>query len=273
MAALTYGFIHAGANGWHNRGTLVPFAAAAILLTTFVRIEARSPRPLMPLRLFSNRTRVGCYLVMLILGAAVFATFFFLTQYIQKVHGFSPLQAGFAFLPMSAVIVTMAQIVSRVVHRVGAAQLITAGTISVGFGLFLLSSLTPSSSYAGHVLPAIILVAGGMGSIFVPITLGAVSGIAPEDSGIASAMLNVGQQVGGTLGLSSLVAVFGSASRAAARHAAARHGVGFRHYVFTHGADAAFKVGALFALAGLVAAFALIRVTPPREPELDGRVL
>ncbi|MGN6474846.1 MAG: MFS transporter [Mycobacteriales bacterium] len=272
MAALTYGFIHAGSDGWPNRGTLVPFAAAAILLTAFVATEARSSRPLMPLRLFSNRTRVGCYVVMLVLGAAVFATFFFLTQYIQKVHGFSPIQAGLAFLPMSAVIVTMAQIVSRIVHRVGAAQLITAGTISVGFGLLLLSSLTPSSSYVGHVLPAIILVAAGMGSIFVPITLGAVSGIAPEDSGIASAMLNVGQQVGGTLGLSSLVAVFGSASRNAVHSAGNRRGPGLLHYVFTHGADAAFRVGALFALAGLVAAFVLIRVNPSGVRQADGQL-
>lgn len=260
MGALVYGFIHAASNGWQNRPTVASFAVAAILLSGFVRIETASRRPLMPLRLFRDRTRVGCYFVMLILGAAVFATFFFLTQYIQKVHGFSPLRAGFAFLPMSAVIVTMAQIVSRVVHRVGAAPLITAGTISVGFGLFILSSLTPSSSYVAHVLPAILLVAGGMGSIFVPITLGAVSGVMPQDSGIASAMLNVGQQVGGTLGLSSLVAVFGSAARHAAHRAGGRRGPGLLHYVFTQGADAAFKVGAVFALVGLVATFVLIRV-------------
>jgi EmrB/QacA subfamily drug resistance transporter len=175
MAALVYGFIHAASDGWGQRTTLVSFAAAAVLLTVFVLIEARSPRPLMPLRLFRDRTRVGCYLVMLVLGAAVFATFYFLTQYIQQVHGFSPLEAGFCFLPMSVVIVTMAQIVSRIVARVGPQLLITTGTILAGFGLLLLSSLTPSSSYVWHVLPAIILVAAGMGSIFVPVTLGAGS--------------------------------------------------------------------------------------------------
>ena len=270
MAALVFGFIHAATDGWQNRGTLVAFGGAAILITAFVTIEQRSARPLMPLRLFRNRTRVGCYLVMLILGAAVFATFFFLTQYIQKVHGFSPLEAGFAFLPMSVVIVTMAQVASRIVHRVGAHTLITTGTILVGFGLLILSSLTPSSSYPFHVLPAILLVAGGMGSIFVPVTLGAVSGVAPEDTGVASAMLNVGQQVGGTLGLSALVAVFGSASRHAAAHAGTRDPVLAAHYAFTQGADAAFKTGALFALAGLVAAFTLIRVAPPGEHSVDG---
>jgi EmrB/QacA subfamily drug resistance transporter len=265
MASLVYGFIHAANDGWQIRGTLVWFAAAAILLTAFVAIELRSPRPLMPLRLFGDRSRVGCYLVMLILGAAVFSTFFFLTQYIQRVHGFSPLQAGFAFLPMSAVIVTMAQIASRIVHRVGAQPLITAGVIFVGFGLLFLSRLTPTSSYAGHVLPGILLVAAGMGSIFVPVTLGAVAGVAPEDSGIASAMLNVGQQVGGTLGLSSLVAVFSSAARDAGPHAPHTTLADFQNYVFTHGTDAAFKAGALFALAGLVVAFVLIRVNPGTE--------
>jgi hypothetical protein len=182
------------------------------------------------------------------------------------VHGFSPLQAGFAFLPMSAVIVTMAQIASRIVHRVGAHALITAGTIFVGFGLLVLSSLSTTSSYPAHVLPGILLVAAGMGSIFVPVTLGAVSGVAPEDSGIASAMLNVGQQVGGTLGLSSLVAVFSSAAGRAAADAPHSSMTAFANYTFTHGTDAAFKTGAVFALVGLVAAFILIRVHPAPGP-------
>ncbi|HWA65698.1 MAG TPA: MFS transporter [Mycobacteriales bacterium] len=270
MAALVYGFIHAASDGWGERTTLVSFALAAVLLTGFIATETQSRRPLMPLRLFRDRTRVGCYLVMLVLGAAVFATFYFLTQYIQQVHGFSPLEAGFCFLPMSVVILTMAQIVSRIVTRVGPQILIPAGTILAGFGLLLLASLTPSSSYALHVLPAIILVAAGMGCIFVPITLGAVSGVRPEDSGIASAMLNVGQQVGGTLGLSALVAVSSAAARHAASTPGGRHGVALTHYVFTRGADAAFRVGALFALVGLVAAFVLIRVTPDAEAPSDG---
>ncbi|HWC33647.1 MAG TPA: MFS transporter [Mycobacteriales bacterium] len=273
MASLVYGFIHSATYGWRDRGTLVAFAAAAILLTAFVTVELRSSRPLMPLRLFRDRSRVGCYLVMLILGAAVFATFFFLTQYIQKVHGFSPLQAGFAFLPMSAVIVTMAQIASRIVHRVGPQLLVTAGTILVGFGLLTLSSLSPGSSYPWHVLPGILLVAAGMGSIFVPVTLGAVSGVAAEDAGIASAMLNVGQQVGGTLGLSALVSVFSSAARRAASHAPHGSAPAIAHYTFTHGTDAAFKTGALFALAGLVAAFVLIRVGPLGERAEGGPAL
>src|SRR3954471_1978644 len=112
MAALVYGFIHAAnpAAGWSDPQTIASFAIAAVLLTTFVVMQSRSAQPLMPLRLFRNPTRVGAYSVMLIVGAAVFAMFIFLTQYVQKVTGFSPIQAGFAFLPVSAVIVVAAQI-------------------------------------------------------------------------------------------------------------------------------------------------------------------
>jgi EmrB/QacA subfamily drug resistance transporter len=259
MAALVYGFIHAATDGWGDRVTGWSFIVAAVLLAGFLVIEAVTSQPLMPLRLFRNRTRVGSYLVMLILGAAVFAMFYFLTQYIQQVKGFTPLEAGFAFLPVTVVIVTMAQIASRVIGRVGAQPLIVAGTIITGFGLLLLSSLTPASSYVGHVLPAIILIATGMGTIFVPITVTAVHGITAEDAGIASAMLNVGQQVGGTLGLSALVTVAGHASASAAHHPGSLRGAALFDHVFTHGADAAFRTGALFALVGLVAAFIFIR--------------
>jgi EmrB/QacA subfamily drug resistance transporter len=263
MAALVYGFIHAATYSWGSGTTILSFAIAALLLTAFVVIEARTANPVMPLRLFTSRTRVGSYLVMLILGAAVFAMFYFLTQYVQMVKGFSPLRAGFAFLPISAVIVTAAQITSRNIAKVGAQTFIVSGTISVGLGLTLLSRLTPSSSYAGHILPAIGLIALGMGCIFVPVTLTAVSGVAPEDSGIASAMLNVGQQVGGTVGLSSLVTVFSTAARHDATSQAGKlQGVALSHHVFTHGADMAFRAGAFFALAGLIIALVLIRAQP-----------
>ncbi|HEX3706335.1 MAG TPA: MFS transporter [Mycobacteriales bacterium] len=269
MGALVYGFIHAASDGWQDRTTLASFALAAMLLTMFVAVEVVSSRPLMPLRLFSDRTRVGCYIVMLVLGAAVFAMFFFLSQYVQLVKGFSPLRAGCAFLPVSVVIVVMAQFASRTVVRLGAQTLIVSGTLLAGFGLLYLSSLTPDSSYAVHVLPAILLIAAGMGCIFVPITLGAVSGVRAEDAGIASAMLNVGQQIGGTLGLSALVAVAGAASRHAVSHASALHHPSTQQ-IFTKGADAAFKTGAGFALVGLVAAIVLIRVVPGGEPLGDG---
>ena len=260
MAALVYGFINAAnpSHGWKNSTTLGSFAIAIVLLATFVRIESRSPQPLMPLRLFADRTRVGTYVVMLVTGAGVFAMFYFLTQYIQNVLNFSALTAGFAFLPVSATIVTVAQIVSRLVARVPARLLIANGSAFAGIGLLWMSTLTPQSSYLTHVLPCLLLVAVGMGFVFVPITLAAVAGVRREDAGIASAMLNVVQQVGGTIGLSALVTIFGTASRHfAVAHPIDPHG----HGAFTHGADMAFRAGAVFSAVGIVAALMLIRVS------------
>jgi EmrB/QacA subfamily drug resistance transporter len=267
MAALVYGFIHAATYGWGSITTIVSFAVAVVLLAAFIVIESRTAKPIMPLRLFRNRARVGSYLVMLIMGAGVFAMFYFLTQFVQQVLGYSPLKAGFAFLPISAVIVVMAQIASRVIARIGPQPMIVSGTISAGFGLLYLSSLSADSSYVGHVLPAIALIGMGMGFIFVPVTLTAVAGVAPEDSGIASAMLNVGQQVGGTLGLSALVTVFNTARR---HEIAAQTGhlpaPLLAQQGFVHGADMAFRAGAIFALVGLVAALVLIRVRAGESP-------
>ena len=213
MAALVYGFIHAATNsvglGDHDPVVRRRRRAADRLR----RHRVAHANPIMPLRLFRSRTRVGSYVVMTVLGAAVFAMFYFLTQYVQQVLGYSPLKAGFAFLPVSAVIVVVAQFASRIVARLGAQTLIVSGTILTGFGLLLLSTLTVDSSYLLHVLPAIALIATGMGFVFVPITLTAVGGVAPADSGIASAMLNVCQQVGGTIGLSALVTVFSIGAR------------------------------------------------------------
>jgi len=260
MAALVYGFINAAnpKHGWNDRITLASLAAAIVLLTTFVLIEMRSAQPLMPLRLFADRTRVGTYIVMLATGAGIFAMFYFLTQYIQEVLGFSPLAAGFAFLPVSATIVIAAQIVSRLVTWVPARLLIATGSAFAGMGLLWMSTLSVGSPYATHVLPALLLVSLGMGFVFVPITLAAVSGVRSEDTGVASAMLNVVQQVGGTIGLSALVTVFGTATK---NYAIAHHTVAFAP-VFTHGADMAFRVGAAFAALGVVAALLLVRVQP-----------
>jgi EmrB/QacA subfamily drug resistance transporter len=267
MAALVYGFIHAATYHWGSRTTIISLLLAAVLLTTFVLIEANTANPIMPLRLFRSRTRVGSYLVMLIMGAGVFATFYFLTQYVQMVKGFSPLRAGIGFLPISAVIIVMAQIASRIVAKVGAQTLIVSGTISAGFGLFFLSTLSPDSSYPLHILPAILLIGAGMGFIFVPVTLTAVNGVAPEDSGIASAMLNVGQQVGGTIGLSALVTVFSTASRHDIQsQAGVLHGAALTKHAFTHGADMAFRAGSIFAFVGLIIALTLIRVRVGESP-------
>ncbi len=119
MFAFVYGLIHSATNPWSSATTILSFAAAAILLTAFLFIESRAANPLLPLRLFANRARVGSYIVMLTLGASVFAMFYFLTQFVQQVLGYSPLKAGFAFLPISVVIVVISQVASRIIVRFG----------------------------------------------------------------------------------------------------------------------------------------------------------
>jgi EmrB/QacA subfamily drug resistance transporter len=265
MAALVYGFIRAATPsvGWANPWTLASFAAAAVLLAAFVIDQWRTREPLMPLRLFRDQTRVGSYVVMLILGAAVFAMFYFLTQYVQMVKGYSALKAGFAFLPVSAVIVVIAQLTSRLISRVPVKLLIASGSLFAGGGLLWLSKLTVTSSYLGHVLPAVVLIAVGMGLIFVPITITAVAGVEARDSGVASAMLNVGQQIGGTIGLSALVTVFSHAAASdAVAHMRSLPPALVKAHAFTAGSDHAFAVGAIFALVGFVAALLLVKASP-----------
>ena len=284
MAALVYGFIHAATAGWRNGITIGSFVLAVVLLSSFLFGESRAAQPLMPLRLFQSRSRVGSYVVMLVVGAAVFAMFYFLTQYVQEVKGFSPLKAGFAFLPVSFVIVITAQVASRLVTKVGPRVLISAGTLSGGLGLLYLAQLQTGSSYALHVLPGIALIGLGMGLIFVPVTLGAVAGVAPEDSGIASAMLNVGQQIGGTIGLSALVTIFSTGftndlHSQLAQAGAAAHPVAGRtlppavyHHAYTHGMDLAFYTGVGLMALALIAAASLITVPRSAAAEAPAAV-
>ena len=172
-------------------------------------IETRSEHPLMPVRILEDRTRGTSFVVMLVVGAAMFSMFFFLGLYIQQVLGYSPLKAGFAFLPFSFGIVFAAQIASALMTRStragSPARVRSWRPWRWGF-----AQLDVDSSYATNLLPWIVLMAVGMGLVFVPMTLTAVAGVAQEDSGVASAVLNTMQQVGGALGLATLSTVFAS---------------------------------------------------------------
>jgi len=222
------------------------------------------------LRLFEDRNRAGSYAVMLTMAAALFSMFFFLTQYVQEVLHFSPLKAGFAFLPVSAVIIVVAQIVSRVVSRIGPRPLIATGSGVAVVSLLWLSRISVHSTYLGTLLPAMIVLAAGLAFVFVPITLTAVAGVGRTDAGIASAMLNVMQQIGGTLGLSSLVTVFSTAfandlAGQAARLTAPPTGsvrAQMTLHALAHGWGRGFLVGAIFAFVGMIVAIVAIRVEP-----------
>lgn len=282
VSSLTYGFIHAASQGWTDPLTLAAFAAAAVLLAAFVQVELRSPQPLVPLRLFGDRSRSGGYAVMLTAAAAIFAMFFFLTQYVQGVLGYSPLKAGFAFLPISATIIVVAQVASRLVERVPIHWLIATGAGFAAAGLLWMAQIGMHSSYLTLLLPAMLVIAIGMALIFVPVTLVAVAGVRNHDAGIASAMLNVTQQVGGTLGLSALVTVAATATRndianqvaavrsklaAGAMVAKPSHAqeIAIQTHALVHGWSTAFEVGAIFTVVGLIVGLIAIRVRPTQR--------
>jgi EmrB/QacA subfamily drug resistance transporter len=218
MASLVYGFIHAASQGWRDTVTLSAFVLAAVLLAAFVALQARLSYAMMPLRTFRDKNRSGAYIVMLIIGAAMFGMFFFVTYFVQLVLGYSSLKTGFAFLPVAFTIGTAAQLSAMLLPRIGPRNLILFGSAVMAGGLFWLSTISADSSYAGHLLPSLLVMSFGIGSIFVPLTTVAVAGVEPHEAGLASALLNVGQQVGGSIGLSVLTTVFASASASEGKH-------------------------------------------------------
>jgi hypothetical protein len=167
----------------------------------------------MPIRIFESRNRAGSYLIMLVAGAAMFGMFYFITFFVQLVKDFGPLKTGVAFLPVAFVIGIVSQVASVLMVRVGPRVLTTVGSVLLTFSLAWLSQVDAHSSYFGMLLPGMLVLAVAMGCLFVPLTVTAVSKVQGTDAGLASALLNVGQQVGGALGLSVMTTVFGTAAR------------------------------------------------------------
>lgn len=214
LVATVYGFIHVAHDGWSNTQTFVVFAAAIILLVGFVYYEAKvTADPMMPMRIFENRNRSGAYLVMFVVGAAMFGMFYFVTFFVQGVREYGPLKTGVSFLPVALVIGVVAQIMTRLLPRVGPKPLVIVGTSLMTLSLLWFSTVDKDSSYLGTLLPGMIILALGMGTLFVTLTSTAVAAVANTDAGLASALLNVGQQVGGALGLSVMTTVFGTSAK------------------------------------------------------------
>jgi EmrB/QacA subfamily drug resistance transporter len=269
MSLFVYGLSHAAAQGWATAGTYGPLIAAVALLVAFVLLEMRSPHALMPLRIFAERNRAGAYAIMLCLASAMFGTFFFITQFVQDVLHYSPLRAGVAFLPMTVAIGGTAMLMARLVSRIGTRRPMTVGPLLASGGLLLLSLLTVHSGYAAVILP-LLMIAVGMGCTFVPLTLTVMQRVVPQEAGLASALLNTSQQIGGSLGLAVIVTVASAFTAVVGGHAPSPAAV-------THGYDAGFRVASLIALCGFVLAGVVLRrprVAPapaagPTEVELE----
>jgi EmrB/QacA subfamily drug resistance transporter len=217
MVGLVYGFIHAANDGWSNTITIATLVAAGVLLLAFAAWEVRAADPMLPLRVVLDRNRGGAYAVMLIIGAGMFGMFYFVTFFVQQVIGFSPLRAGLAFLPVSFVIGITSGIMTKVLPRFGPKPVIVLGTVLMTAAMLWYSLVKADSGYTNLFLPGMIVMAVGMGCIFVPLTSVAVARVQNTDAGAASAMLNVGQQVGGAIGLSVLATVAATAARSSAQ--------------------------------------------------------
>jgi len=263
LVSLVYGFTKAAPKGlqdtahWTEPATVFYLGAAAILLTAFFTIENRVSNPLLPMRVLLDRNRGASYLVSLITGIGLFAMFLFLGLYLQVILRYSPVKAGFAFLPFSVGIILGAGIAAQLLPRVGPKPLIVPGLIAGSVGLLMLTRLTPDSEYASHVLAPMIIISLGMAFVFIPVASTALHGISHHDAGVASAMINTSQQVGGSLGTALLNTIAVTASAAyLTEHTAQGRSADFA--ALTEGYTRAFAAGAGFLfVAALVAMFML----------------
>ena len=214
LVSLVYGITQAESQGWNGTSTLTFMGLGVLLLIVFLVIESRSSHPLLPLRILENRNRGGAYLASFFVGVGLFAMFLFLTYFFQAVMGYTPLTSGLLFLPFSAGIVVSAGVASQLLPRFGPRWVTASGFVLAIVGMTLLLRLSPTSSYAGDILPSLIVMSFGMGLIFVPLSAVSLFAVGNHDAGVASAVLNTSQQIGGSIGVAFLNTIAASATTA-----------------------------------------------------------
>lgn len=269
LFSLVYGFNHAANHGWSDRTTIIFLVVAVLLLVLFYFEERRARFPLMPIHVIAERNRGGSYLGMLIVGAGLFSMFLFLGLYLQVVLDWTPLHSGFGFLPFSIGIALNAGIVSKLLPKNGPKPHMILGLLLAAGGLLLLSTITPTSNYWTRVFPALIIMSTGMANVFIPVTTTALHGVGNRDAGVASALTNTSQQVGGSLGTALLNTV---ATTATAKYIAANQALGEMAVPngLVHGFTQSFRVGALFLVIGAIVLAIAINVGKDAIVENEG---
>src|SRR5260221_7592656 len=257
VSVLVYGLARVATHDWRDNWTRATRIIAMAFLVTFVLLESRGKSPLMPLRIFGNRNRSGAYALSLAIGAALSGTLFVLTLFLQNVLGFSPLQAGFAFLPTALGVIVGAGLTSRLIGRVGPPVPMTTGALMAAIGMFWLSNITVHAAYFADVFGPLVALAIGLGMAFVSTSATAISAVNPTESGLASALLNVGRQLGGSLG----IAIMGSVAANVSRNqlALGRPTRAAINSALTAGFSSAFEIAGVIALLGFVAALVAVR--------------
>jgi EmrB/QacA subfamily drug resistance transporter len=282
VAALVYGLSNAattpdGVSHWGDAKVIASLAAAAVLLAAFAVIETRSRYPLLPMRLMRSRDRSGAFLISLCTGTAILGMFFFLTLFIQEVWGYSALRTGVAYLPYVPVILVMTVVAQRGVSRIGARPLLIAGSAIAAGGMVWLSRISEHSTYAGGMLGPTLVLGAGLGLVFVPMSLVILNKVPPGDAGAASSLNNVGQQVGGSIGLAVVGTVAWSAVASSVRsqtaaaaakagvHASAAKAAVLRTQIYHHALATGFSRGYLVSagvlVLALVIALTVVRVS------------
>jgi EmrB/QacA subfamily drug resistance transporter len=264
VVAIVFAIVRTDVNGWGSPQTLVVLAAGLALIGLFLVIEGRlASQPLMPLRIFESRALSSANGIVFMLGAAMFAMWYFVSLYLQQVLHYSPLKAGVAFIPMTITIAIASTVASRLVGRIGVKPLLITGMLGQTAGMLLFSRISPHGSFVSDVLFAGIVTAAGMGAAFVPVTIAGVSGVAPSESGLASGLVNTSRLLGGALGLAVLATI------ATERTTSLAHGAAPTAVDLTEGFQRAFEVGAGFSLAGALIAIVALRVRRQRAAEAE----
>ena len=252
LFALTFAFIEANSYGWTSWQILSAFAIAAVSLGAFVVLELRQRLPMLELRLFRNRTFSGANVAMLFVGLAMFGTFFYVSLYMQNVLGFSPVQTGASFLPMTILIILIAPLAGRLSDRFGSRWLVGGGMTLLAIMLLYYSTLGAGATFWA-ILPGLLIGGIGMGTTMTPTTAAAMSGVPVDKAGVGSAVLNSMRQVGGSLGIAVMGAIVASGVSSALASGSTPQ------EAFLNGFHDALRVAALLALAGAVVATVAIR--------------
>ena len=263
LVGMVYGFGNSGAQGWTDPWTLSAIIGGAALLFAFVLIERRTRRPLLPLRVILDRDRGAAYLSIGISGIGSFAVFLFLTYYLEDTLRFTPIETGVAFLPMVALLVAGAIVAGAVLPRTGPRPLVPPGALLAAIGMALLTGIGPASSYAGGVLPALLVLGFGSGLIFGSAQNAATSGVGSSEAGVASAMVNTTQQIGGSIGTAAFSSL---AATAVTSYLRAHAATATQLATITNGTMAGYRlvfwIAAAVFLAGAVLAALLFRRGP-----------
>jgi EmrB/QacA subfamily drug resistance transporter len=260
LILLVYAISEAPNNGWLSTQTIILLILSVLLLAFFIYNESRSKHALMPLHIFKIGTVGGANLAQLPITASMFSMFFFISLYLQNILQFSPVRSGLAFLPITIVIGMMSFIMAQVIGKIGYKKPLIVGPLFLAAALFYLSHISVGGSYWQDVFPGLIMMAIGMGMVFISMTIAATSGVPPRESGLASGILNTSQQIGGALGLAILSGISAASATSYMKdHIAGAATPLVQAQAQVQGFEHALYVGAIFAVLASVLAFFLVK--------------